>query len=123
MQIQYSPYSLNLQHFQPGLEYSESIPCKGVIHPPKKGYPDYDAKLHLIVKLQFWRSVEGGISLHYYYSQVDSDSEVVPVWVPFMSQIDMIKNYSHSIAKKKLLKNNSTKNVAVNVQWMRFPKL
>ena len=43
---------------------------------------------------------------------------VVPVRVPSMDQIDLFKNYSYSIGPcvdKSLLRNNSTKNVNMNV--------
>ena len=43
----------------------------------QKEYSRYDTKLHLMVRLQFWRSRMYGVPLHCYYSQVHSD----PVWL------------------------------------------
>ena len=48
--------------------------CRGE-RTPSKQCSWHDTKLHLMVKLQFWRSGECGIPLHYHYSQVHSDSE------------------------------------------------
>ena len=41
----------------------------------KKGCPEYDIKLHLVVKLQFGISGEDGVPLPYHYSQVHSNLE------------------------------------------------
>ena len=35
-------------------------------------YPGYDTKLHLMVWLLFWITGSGGVSFHYYSSQVHS---------------------------------------------------
>ena len=37
--------------------------------------PEYNTKMHLMVRHQFWRSEECGVSLHCHYSQVHSDPE------------------------------------------------
>ena len=64
----------------------------------QKGCPEYDTKLHLMVRPQFWRSGEmwrtPSLSLlpGPFLSRV-----VVPVRVPYMGQIDVFKNYSYSI--------------------------
>ena len=41
----------------------------------KKKCPVYDTKLHLMVKLQFWRSVEFGVPLHCHYALIHFDLE------------------------------------------------
>ena len=53
-----------------GLEYIDCIHCRGVRPHPKKVYPGC-TKLHLIVRLQFWKFVW----IHCYYSRVHSDLE------------------------------------------------
>ena len=40
----------------------------------KKGCPGYDTKLHLMVRLQFWRSKECGVFCHCHYFTVHSDT-------------------------------------------------
>ena len=40
---------------------------------PKKRCPEYDTKLNLMLRLQFWRFEECRITLHCHYSQVHSD--------------------------------------------------
>ena len=42
---------------------------------PQKGCPEYDTKLHLMVKLYFWSSEERVVALHCHYSQFHSDPE------------------------------------------------
>ena len=37
---------------------------------PKKECLEYDTKLHLIIRLQFWQSCEYGVRFHCHYSQV-----------------------------------------------------
>ena len=55
--------------------YSFCIPSNEVrLHPLKKGCFWYDTKLHLMVRLQFWRSGEWGV-LQYHCSQVHSVPE------------------------------------------------
>ena len=59
-----------------GLEYADFFPFRYVIPlPHEKECPGYDTKLHLILKLQFWRSRECGVALHCYYSKVHSDPD------------------------------------------------
>ena len=42
-----------------GLEYTDCISCRVVRpYPPKKEYPRYATKLHLVVRLLFWSSEE-----------------------------------------------------------------
>ena len=48
----------------------------------------YDTKLHLMTKLQFWRSGECGISLHCHYSHLYWSGVIVPVRVSSMSWIN-----------------------------------
>ena len=60
------------------LENADFIPYKEIRFSPLKkisGYHMYDIKLHLMVKLQFWRSKKCGIFLHCHYSQVHFDLE------------------------------------------------
>ena len=57
-----------------GLEYADCILCRKVRFPsPLKKSSGYDTKLHLMVTLQFWRSVECGVLLHCHYFQVHPD--------------------------------------------------
>ena len=57
---------------QKSLEYTDCIPWRG-LKPHWKGCPRYNAKLHLIVRLQFQSYAECGVPLHYYYFQGHSD--------------------------------------------------
>ena len=46
------------------------------IRPPtKRACPGYDIKLHLIMRIQFWRSWEYGVLLRCHYSHVHSDPD------------------------------------------------
>ena len=82
-----------------GLEYTDCIPFIGVRPPPKKwGCPGYDTKLHLVVRLQFWKSVEYRIPLQQHYSLVHSEiSVLVPVRIISQCQINLFENYLYSI--------------------------
>ena len=41
----------------------------------KKGFHEYDSKLHLMIRFEFWKSCEHGVPFHCHYSQVHSDLE------------------------------------------------
>ena len=58
---------------------------------PKKECPKYDAKLHLVARLEFCSYWECSVSLHCHYFQLHSD----PVRVQSMDQIDLLKNHSY----------------------------
>ena len=45
------------------------VPTVGY-HLPKKSCPEYDTKLHLMMRLQFWRTRKCCIALHYHYCQI-----------------------------------------------------
>ena len=67
----------------------DCIPCRE-IRARNWGCPCYDTKLHLMVRLKFWRYGDYKIPLHYHYFQVHSEPwVVVPVRIPSMCQIDM----------------------------------
>ena len=64
----------------------------------KRGCPGYDAKVHLMVRLQFWRSREYGITpslsllLGSLWLRV-----VLAVMVPSRDQIDLFENYLYNL--------------------------
>ena len=95
-----------------GLEYTDSIPGWGLLHPPPK-------RVILDMTQNFlWRrgsSSEDLGSVEYPFISLLPDPlwlrVVVPVRVSFIVQIDLFKNYSYSIGlykktNKKILKNN-----------------
>ena len=51
------------------------ISCRDVRPPFSKGCPGYDTKLHLMVRLQFWRFGECGVPLNCLYFPVHSGLE------------------------------------------------
>ena len=59
--------------------------------PCPQEYPAYDTKLHLMVKLYFWRSEECKAHLHCHDSQVHSDPKWKDLLWPSMGQIDLFK--------------------------------
>ena len=68
------------------VEYADCISCKEVSPPPS--CLEYVTKLHLMMRLQFWRSGECGVPQGSFWPWV-----VVPVKVSSMSQIDLFRNY------------------------------
>ena len=90
--------------------------------------PGYDTKLHLMMKLKFWRSRECGIPLHYNYSQNHTDLE----WWYLLGfhlgvkyfKITHIQQDSVQKRQKKILRNKYTKNINMNIQFLTSrPKL
>ena len=65
---------------------------------PKKRCHLYNTKLYLMVMLQFWNSEEHEVSssLLLLLSSIRS-RVVIPVWIPFRSQMDLFKNHLYSI--------------------------
>ena len=91
------------------LEYVDCTPCWGVRAPLSPiECLGYDSKVHLMVKLQYWRSGVCSVSLHCIPG---------PLWpkvtglvrVPTMGQIELFKNYSYSIRLCKKKKNKKKK--------------
>ena len=71
-----------------GLEHIVCIPCNGLRPSPhKKGYPDYDTKLHLMV-LELLEVLSTAFITIYF--QVHCDLVVVPVWIPSVIQTRII---------------------------------
>ena len=69
--------------------------------PPKKRCPNYDTKLHLIVSLHFWRSVEFGVPPSLLLLPGLLWFRVpVSVKVPSMDQIHLFRNLIRLCAKK-----------------------
>ena len=54
-----------------GLEYVDYIPCIGVRHLSKE-FSGYDTKRCQMKRLQFWRTEECEVPLHYHYSPIHS---------------------------------------------------
>ena len=80
--------------------------------PPKKGYPHYDTKLYLRVRLQFWRCEKCWVPLHCYYSCSLWPGVVVLVSVPPMGQKDLFKKwfiFNRTMCKKTTKKNPKKK--------------
>ena len=50
-----------------GLKYTICNPSRRV-RSSLMGCPEYETKLHLMIRLQFWRSGECGVPLHCHYS-------------------------------------------------------
>ena len=74
--------------------------------PYKKGCPEYDTKLHLMVRLQFWSWSTPSLPL---LLVLLSPEVVVPVRIPCISQIDLFNKYLYLIgmcAKKTLKETN-----------------
>ena len=95
------------------LEYSHCIPYKEVRPPLKKYSLEYDTKLHLIVRLQFWRYMM--YLLLPLLSGLLWPGAVLPAIVPSIGLIDLfIKKYllSLGLCEKNLKKLN--KNVNIN---------
>ena len=70
---------------------------EGYVTTPKKWGHGYDSKLHLKVRLHFWRAKECGELLIYHYSQVHFDEVVLSVRVSSVSQIDVSKLFVFDI--------------------------
>ena len=65
--------------------------------PQKKCYPGYGAKLHLMVRLKFWRSREGGVAFMAITPRSTLTQRfVVSVKVSSLSQIDVSKLFMFS---------------------------
>ena len=59
------PYQLNSLPYWWGLKYPDCMLCRGVRPSPHlKGWFGYDIKMHLMLKLQFWRSGNCVVQLH-----------------------------------------------------------
>ena len=65
---------------QKSLEYADCTPSREVRPYPKKEYITYDSKLHLMVRLQFKRSEESGVTLLCHYTQVHSNKVWYYLW-------------------------------------------
>ena len=78
-----------------GWQYSDDIPLqKGKTPHLQKGCPVYDTKLHLGVRLQFWRSEECCVPLYIHYSHVHSGGGLVgPIRMQSMRQIELFASY------------------------------
>ena len=48
----------------PDWRYMPTVSLTGDKIPPQKGGVQYDTKLHLLVRLPFWNSVEWGVPYH-----------------------------------------------------------
>ena len=96
----------------------------------QKGCPGYDTKLYLMVRLLFWRFSEilNTPSLSLLPGPL-WPGIVVPVWISSMGQIALFQNYWYLIRlcaknnKKEVLRNNYSKNIYTNVQWLWFLNL
>ena len=62
--------------------------CRRVRPPP----PEYDTKLHLMMRHQFWWFGECVEPLHCHYFQVHSDPELKYLLVLFMGQIELFNH-------------------------------
>ena len=73
----YTHNTHNTQSFKPswrpGLDYADCINCREIRPASKIKCSGYDTKLHLMVRLQFWRSGEYRVPLHCHYFQAHSD--------------------------------------------------
>ena len=107
------------------MPYSLNFYAEGYDSPhPKKACSKYDTELDLMVRLEFWRSGECGITS----SLTLLPGPLLPgvvrhVDVPSMDQIRLFKDYSHSNEPSVKKLRNFTRNVNINIQWMRFPNL
>ena len=72
------------------LQYTD---CKNLPLPKKRKCLRYDTKLHLVVRLQFWRSREGSTPSLPLFQGPFWPRVVVPIRVPSMSEIDLFENY------------------------------
>ena len=81
----------------------------------------YDTKLYLMVSLYFQRSKESEVLVCCHYYQVYSHLKYkyllgsIEGWNRSVSKVFL---FDWTMIKKKLLRNNFTKNVDTNVQWM-----
>ena len=57
------------------VEYTNSIYAKSNTPGHSNKWPEYDTKLHLIVRLKSWTFGECGVLFHYHYSEVHFDLE------------------------------------------------
>ena len=120
-----SPWNLNTTQLL-GFRIHWLYPQQRGKTPTKKWCTRYDIKLHLIVRVQFWRS--SGVWSTYSLPLRPGPLRpklVVPVRVPFMGQIDVSKLLVFDrVQKKKKKKKNSlekiAKNINMNVQWTTF---
>ena len=91
---------------------------------PRKECPVYNTQLHLIIRLQFgWVWCTPLLPL---FSCSLRFKVVEPIGVPSRGLIDPFKNFisiGPCAKQKKLLRNNYTKIVIMNVQWTGFPNL
>ena len=53
--------------------------------------------LHLMMRIQFWRSGDYRVILHYHYSEFHS--VVVPAKAPSIVEINLFENYLYSIGQ------------------------
>ena len=96
--------------------------------PHGEGFPEYDIKLHQEMRPKFWRFGECGVSLHCHYSKVHTDPEWYyllgsHLWVKkiCLQIIYIQKEYFIPYNREKIKK--LRKNVNINVQCTRFPKI
>ena len=93
---------------QPGLEYIDWMPWWRIRSPSPKGYPRYNIKLHLIVRLQFWRSGECRVTTS--LSLLPRPlwlGVIIPVRIKSMGPTDLFKNHAHSLGMWPYVKKNS----------------
>ena len=84
-----------LWHINPcrEIEYVECILYRGVRPSQEKGCPEYDIKLHPVLKLWgVWNTLSLPLLPGPLYPEV-----VIPVKVPFIGQVDLFVNYLYLI--------------------------
>ena len=98
----FSIYPVNGDYFDSNVNYTLLVELKKCYFLPRSkipptgnsGCPGYDAKLHLVVRLQFWRLG----SVEYLFIVITLRSPlwlrvVVPIRIPSVGQIDQFANY------------------------------
>ena len=85
---------------------------------PKSDCLGNDSKLHLTMRLQFWRS--GSASVEDLFIAITPRSTLTQNGNLSYVARALLRNYSH-VKKKNLVRNNYTTNGNMNIKWTWFP--